>query len=91
MLTTIRDPSSRTARTPPQIASATDSVPPDVKTISSGCAPIAAATTARDPSRMPRASRPGAWMFNGSPNASSAAIVASRAAGSNGVADALSR
>ena len=40
-LTTIRVPSSRTARTPPQIPSATDSVPPEVKTISSGCAPRA--------------------------------------------------
>ncbi len=57
---TTRVPSSRIARTPPQIASATDSVPPDVNTISSGCAPIARATTSRasssDPTR--RAARP---------------------------------
>ena len=89
--TTMRVPSSRTARTPPQMASATDSVPPEVKTISSGCAPIASATTARDSSSRVRAARPGPWMLSGSPKESSAAITASRAAGSSGVAEALSR
>ena len=42
VVVTTRVPSSRTARTPPQIASATDSVPPHVNTISSGCAPMRA-------------------------------------------------
>ena len=88
---TTRVPSSRIARTPPQIASATDSVPPDVNTSSSGCAWIERATTSRASSMIRRAARPGPWMFSGSPNESRAATKASRAAGKSGVADAASR
>src|SRR5688572_19970418 len=87
----MRVPSSRIARTPPQMARAIDSVPPDVKTISSACAPIASATCSRAPSRSARAARPGVWIDSGSPYASSAAISASRASGSRGVAEAESR
>ena len=90
-LVTIRVPSSRTALTPPKTASATDSVPPDVNTISSGCAPIAEATIERESSMSERDLLPASWRLRGSPKISSAPTIAACASAASGVAEAESR
>ena len=44
-----------------------DSVPPEVNTISSGCAPISAATCSRAVSTAAFAARPNGWSLDGFP------------------------
>ena len=74
------------------MASATDSVPPDVNTISSGWAPSAPATVSRDSSSIERAARPGAWMQQRiAERVEGGRRDAARASGSSGVAEAPSR
>jgi hypothetical protein len=62
------------------------SVPPEVKTISSGVAPTSRATSARASSTAARAARPGACVLDGLPgSARSAAAIASATSGRTGV------
>ncbi len=68
------------------------SVPPEVKVISSGRAPIRSATAARALSTASRARRPPSWRVEGFPGRSRrAAVIASRTAGSSGVVALWSR
>ena len=68
------------------------SVPPDVKTISSACAPTRRATSARASSTAARAARPDACVLDGLPgSARNAAAIASATSGRTGVVALWSR
>src|SRR5579883_1922268 len=70
----------------PKIAWLSDSVPPLVKTISWGLAPMSAATRSRAVSTAARACWPGVWIEEALPkSADRKGSMASRTAGSTGV------
>ncbi len=68
VVTTAVLPRSRAHRQAPSTARLSDSVPPDVKQISSAWAPRQRATRSRASSRAARASRPQRCMLEGFPN-----------------------
>ncbi len=77
---------SRAARAAPLTARVSDSVPPEVKTISSGRTPRADATASRADSTAFLAARPGAWIEEGlAAREVSHGSIASSASGRRGV------
>lgn len=67
------------------------SVPPEVKTTSTGSAPSDAATRARPSSSSMRACWPALWMDDGFPTVRNASVNAASASGRIGVVAAWSR
>ena len=76
----------------PRRAALSDSLPPEVKTISAGSAPTSSATRARASSTAPRARCPNQWRLEGLPKSSRRnGSIASSTRGSSGVVALWSR